>query len=127
MKTTYIDRANTNKKVFENANAALNTRRAGTKRIQTFSEYLHKKQETLLKHIVRLQNDDPLRQATLEPNSANPKQPVQRRVGRPRQQWVDNVYKRMWTSHCFGTADQYKQNPGTCIASMAPTIMRREI
>ena len=127
MKTTFIERANTNQKVFENANAVLNTRRGRSAHVQTFSEYLGRKQEILLKHIVRLPNEDSLRQATLEPSSAIPKRPDQRRVGRPRQHWADNVYNRMWTNHRFGTKDQYKQNPINCIGIMAPKIMRKEI
>ena len=127
MNTTYIDRSNTNKKVFENANTLMNTNNHGTRQIQSFSQYLDKKQETLLKHIVRLPNDDPLRQASLESNTPNPKQPLLRRVGRPRQHWADSVYQKMWTRHGLGTADQYKRNPTTCIANMAPKIWSREL
>ena len=67
------------------------------------------------------------RQAALEPSSAIPKRPDRRRVGRPGQHWADNVYNRMWTNHRFGTKDQYKHNSTTCIGTMAPKIMRKEI
>ena len=120
-----MNRSNTNRKVFENTNTSMNTHNQGTKQIQSFFQYFDKTQKTLLKHIVRLPNDDPLRQASLESITPNPKQPLQRRVGRPRQHWADSVYQKMWTRHGLGTAEQYKQNPTTCIASMAPKIWRR--
>ena len=127
MRATYIDRTNTNKKVFENANSAINVSSHTVKQIKTFSGYLHQKQESLLKHIVRLDSSDPLRQATLEHDTPLPKQPLQRRVGRPREHWADNVYKKMWTKYNFGVATQYKQDPNTCISPMSAKIMRKEI
>ena len=81
MKTIYIVRANTNQKVFDNTNAPFNTKHPPEKNIKPSSCYIHSKQESLLKHIFRSANEDPLRQATLTFNSPILFTPTSRRVG----------------------------------------------
>ena len=85
---THIDRANTNTKIFELANVELNRGRKGPPRqIQQTSAYLESKALSLLTHIIRLPQEDPLRQVTFTrdtlPNIYN-----KRRPGRPRAHWT---------------------------------------
>ena len=54
MKTTFIDRNNSNKKVFENANAQNNLRRTPWKDITILSTYVKCKQHELLAHTYEL-------------------------------------------------------------------------
>ena len=74
---------------------------------RTFKTYVHSKQESLLKHIIRSPIHDPLRQATLNFNSSLPATPLLRRVGRPRTLWADAIYSRIWKRE-YNTNNLYK-------------------
>ena len=127
MKTTFITRANTNQKVFDKANAIFNPKQLPNKNIKPFSSYVFSKQESLLKHIVRSPNEDPLRQATLSFNSPIPFTPSSRRVGRPRANWSWETYKRLYVNHNYGDADTWKLNPANAVRSMEADIKNRLI
>ena len=118
MKTTFITRANTNQKVFDSANAIFNPKQLPDKNIKPFSSYVFAKQESLLKHIVRSTNEDPLRQATLSFNSPIPFTPLSRRVGRPRANWSWETYKRLYVKHNYGNEDTWKTNPTNAVRGM---------
>ena len=60
-----------------------------------------------MKHIVRSDAEDPLRQATLRYGSAYPLEPVLRRSGRPKTSWAHAVYERLWKKSHLGPAEQY--------------------
>ena len=47
-------------------------------------------------HIIRTSSEDPLRQVSLQPNTAKAVAKGIRRSGKPRQRWVDNVLKKVW-------------------------------
>lgn len=52
--------------------------------IKTYGTYIHTQQNKMLAHIVRSENSDPLRQATLRKDSILPFEYQNKRVGRPR-------------------------------------------
>ena len=84
MKTTFVERENTNKKVFDAANAIKNPANLPNKNLLSFSEFTQKQQNQLLAHIDRTLGDDPLRECTLAPNTAYPSSVNNRCVGRPK-------------------------------------------
>jgi hypothetical protein len=96
MQTTFLNRANTHAKVLERASRVANPKSKPNKNIRRFSHYVQTRQESLLKHIVRSPNEDPLRQRTLEFNRPIPSQVPERRVGRPRLNWTTEEYKRTY-------------------------------
>ena len=127
MDTTYINRANTNKKVFKCANEIKNPKKTPGKDIKTFREYVENKQEALLKHLVRADGSDPLKQATFEPESILPIIYTKRRVGRPRKQWTMETYRRIYFKHNRGTKQTWNLNPFAAIHSMTNDIKNRVI
>ena len=87
--TTFINRANTNKKVFEEATRHYNTNRKNQRRTpQPFTTYLHEKSQALLGHILRAPDTDPIRQITFRAGTAAPNHYQEKRVGRPRKCWI---------------------------------------
>ena len=127
MKTTYIVLANTNQKVFDNANAIANPKHVPNKNIRPFRQYIYNKQEVLLKHVVRSANEDPLRQSTLRFNSPLPFAPSTRRVGRPRANWTWETYKRLYSKHNYRDEQTWKTNPAQAVQSMEADIQNRVI
>ena len=55
-----------------------------------FSETWQKTKLKLLGHIMRCSEEDPIRQVVLEPGGWEPKQELKRRVGKPRQNWLEH-------------------------------------
>ena len=98
MDTTYINRANTNQKVFEKAIAETNRHRPpdNLRNVQSFTEYVDQQAIRLLGHIIRAPNGDHMRQVCLRANTAFPRLPNKRRVGRPRLHWTIETMKRCW-------------------------------
>ena len=86
MPTTYVDRRNTNQRVYQIASQI--TYPAGEARIKPFTETLDDRRTKLAGHILRATDRDPMRQVTYQPGSANPIHIGKRRIGRPRQQWT---------------------------------------
>ena len=125
--TTFINRSNTNKKVFELANAAKNPEDITGKHIKPFSLYIHEKQEVWVKHIIRSENGDPLRQCSFEPFAATPRCFPNRRVGRPRDKWAETIMKRIYVKHSYGSQEQFKMNPHVACASLRKDIMDKLI
>ena len=78
--TAYVNRANTNTRLFEAASQA-----AG-KPVVPFDRMLGTGRGKLAGHILRSLDTDPLRQVSYQPSSAQPYEIGRRRVGRPRQQ-----------------------------------------
>lgn len=61
IKTTYVERSNTNQKVFDTANAYRNPKHTPGKDIKPFSTYVSCQQHKLLAHTIRADEDDPVR------------------------------------------------------------------
>ena len=86
MQTTYVNRQNTNQRVYQTAlDIAFPS---GNGCVKPFTELLDERRIKLAGHILRSPNSDPLRQVTYQPDSAEPVEIGKRRIGRPRQQWT---------------------------------------
>ena len=72
MAPTFIDRANTNRAVIQEASSIAYPCEHDQRCVALFSEhYYHERRARLLGHFIRAQDTDPLRQASLERQSAN--------------------------------------------------------
>ena len=127
LKTTFIDRANSNKEVFRQANAERNPNGEPNKEIRSFQSYVEYKQEALLKHLVRADENDPLKMATFEPDTVVPRIYVKRRVGRPRKEWTVEAYKRLYLKHSYGTEETWKIDSYANILKLITPIRNRQI
>ena len=103
MDTTYANRANTNARVNERANAEI----GGLNKVKLFSELLMDKRAKLAGHIMRAPQQDPLRQVSYQPDSAQLFHIGKRRVGGPRQNWLFYTNKFIWESHMARPFDPY--------------------
>ena len=54
---------------------------------------LKKKRLSLLGHIIRTDDNDPIKQVTFANNDLEPRTAALRRVGRPRQKWIELTLK----------------------------------
>ena len=124
---TYVNRDNTTVKILQAANDARNPQKLPNKNIRPFGEYVQCKQESFLKHTVRAPNDDPLREALLRYNSPVPLEPVNRRVGRPKTSWAENVYERIWVKSGLGAHADFKNDKKSCVLNMCEPILSKSI
>ena len=93
--TTYMNRGNTNEFVIKQAEAAAYGNDPN-RSITLFSDMYWNKREKLATHIMRTQADDPLRQLTYQPNTATRADIGRRRIGGPRQNWIQHTNKHIW-------------------------------
>ena len=104
MKTTYVERNNTNAEVFRKANELIqNQTEAGKtpKRIKEFVKAYKNSRMKRLTRIFQMSTDHPVRHITFANNHPNPNLispwiPPDRRVGRPRFKWVTETLNDMW-------------------------------
>ena len=97
LQTTYVDRANSNARVFEIANARLRTETGNAeKELRQISEmYKDTKIKALLK-LLKAPNDDPRKHITLDAQTLAPLDLGKRRVGRPRAPWYLTTLQDYW-------------------------------
>jgi len=113
--TTFINRANTNKSVYEKASAVKNPKGIEGKNVLPFSTYLKQRRHALLKHTIRAPNDDPLRQCSFVASTAVPFMHTNRRVGRPRGKWADDSMEEIYVEKGLGTSHMFRSNvPREC-------------
>ena len=96
MKTTFINRANTNQEVFRRANMALHHRNNHSDKIQKISEMLCQRRVALVGHILRQPRTNPLRNVCFRQSTAAPFEVLYRRQGRPRKRWIDSTLQFVW-------------------------------
>jgi hypothetical protein len=97
LKTTYIDRINTNHIVYEKANEAVGSVTSGEERkIKPLTETLEKRKIKLLGHILRREREHPQHQITFSNNNALPRETRSRRVGKPRKFWTRENMRKAW-------------------------------
>ena len=108
--TTFVDRANTNKRVFERASSIKNPQGIPNRDVQPFSKYVLQKQRALLKHTVRADGEDPLRQCTFEAGTSTPIILKNLRVGRPRDKWAYSIFEGMFTESGKGTKADFRKD-----------------
>ena len=117
LKTTFYDRANTNQTSFETANQIIHNTRVpqegnnpiNNKNIKQFSEMITHTKTKLVGHILRSNNEDPLRQCTYEIDTADPKHIGIRRRGGPRQNWTKHNHQHIWNNK-LNQRSQYDPN-----------------
>ena len=127
LKHTFVDRSNTNHKVFQMANAIKNPQQIEGKNVVQFSSYVHKQQNSLLAHTIRASPEDPLRQCTLTPNTIYPFEVTNRRVGRPKNNWTYKTYERLAIKNTPATASTWKDNPRLYMDMMKTSIVDRTV
>ena len=66
------------------------------KQLRPFSHDYKQRQTKLLGHVIRADNNDPMRKVTFRPNSIRAWRTPLRRVGRPREQWITGAKKQAW-------------------------------
>ena len=96
MQTTFVDRSNTNRKVFRTANTLAGHKT--NKNIKPFSTYMNQKAQNLLGHVIRDVDNSFMRKSILHANSVSIKTPDNRRVGRPRQHWTYEHLNKAWSN-----------------------------
>ena len=80
LETTFINRANSNQKVFEIATRTAYPNPDDNRHIKRFSDFHKERKANLLGHILRASEDDPLREVNFQPGTAY--------RGKPRQNWI---------------------------------------
>jgi hypothetical protein len=96
LKTTYIDRANSNARVFELAEQALQTNEGVSRGIQKLSEFYLFSKLKLFAKTVALSSDDPRSAVTFSDGTVQKHNYGKRRVGRPRLNWIDETTEQFW-------------------------------
>ena len=96
LKTTFVDRRNTNERVFELANKAINTGAKKKTQIKSFSEYLQEKTTSLFGHVLRAKDEDPIREICFLHDTATPNTTKEKRRGRPKLNWVITQMHQVW-------------------------------
>ncbi len=57
---------------------------------------IKQRQLTLLGHVIRAGRNDPMNQVTFATRTLEPYHPMYRRIGCPRQQWLEENMKQAW-------------------------------
>ena len=133
IKTTFINRHNTNERVFRWANQVYkNGKRPTPKRyekqvkakedkktvlskrldndpILPLDTYVQKRATELLGHIIRGEVEDPMRQVIINMETGDPLKPDLNRVGRPRIWWLEDTWKFVW-EHLKGDMGKEHEN-----------------
>ena len=95
--------------VIQKASSIAYPDRNNPRSIQLFSIHYNEKRAKLLGHIIRTSDADPLRQISLEAQSANRVQYGKKRCGRPRQNWLHYTKKHMY--ECKLNHHSYEEGP----------------
>ena len=66
------------------------------RRVQRFSEFHSKRKAKLMEHILRTNQEDPLRQITFQQDFAYRVSYGKKRVGKPRQNWIHQTKKYVY-------------------------------
>ena len=102
MKTTYVERNNSNEEVFRRANEHIKNETEPGKEPKQIIPFVVCYLSSKMKRLARLNKLDakhPVRHITFGPDRENrlvPWNPPNRRVGRPRYKWVTETIKNMW-------------------------------
>ena len=91
---TYWNREHTNKHILGEATNILHPK--GNKHVLLYSEFHEERNINLIGHVIGTNDNDPLRQVSLKPNSAEPINYGSKRVGRPKQSWLYEASKAVW-------------------------------
>ena len=101
MKTTFIDRANTNEEVLRRANEQLN---GGGEILPLSQVFLNRKMQFFCQVICR-EDRDPIRYISFMPGTILQRLRLPRRVGRPKSKWAQTEVERVWDKLHESSAD----------------------
>ena len=96
---SHLDRTATNQRVLEQARKETMKRRpkqGHNQQLETFSTTIKRRAVALLGHIIRLPDEDPMKQITLR--REKPLYPAAKRVGRPKLNWAKQTFQAAWES-----------------------------
>ena len=112
MSTTFINRGNTNDKVYAEATKIAFNKEGDNRTIRRFSEFHNTRKANLLGHILRADNEDPLRQVSFQPNTAYRVDYGKKRIGKPKQNWLHQTKKYVYTDvlHFFSYEETNAQD-----------------
>ena len=107
MNTTFVNRANTNAKVYEEASKIAYPSDDDSRTVKPFSRYYAEKKASLLGHILRASDEDPLRQVSFQPGTAYRVQYGKKRIGKPRQNWIHQAKQFVYVDllHLFSYSE----------------------
>ena len=88
METTFINRANSNKRVYEKASELAYPKPEDKRQVKRFSDFHKERKAKLLGHIARTEDSDPLREVTFQPGTTYRVEYGKKRIGKPRQNWI---------------------------------------
>ncbi len=91
--TTFVNRENANMFVYATANERIGT---VAPHIIPISDYIRKRQITLLGHVIRMESHAPIRQVCFANDNLASTTPATRRVGKPRLQWIHLRMSEAW-------------------------------
>ena len=106
MNTTFVQRENTNREVIRRATQASKSNAS----LPLASEVHEQRRVKWAAKVALLPNAAPVRRATFHPNSVDPVEPDDRRVGRPRISWAEGTHSCAWLRVRHGT-DQQDEPP----------------
>ena len=101
IKTTFIQRANTNSQVFNKANACIRDITPANRTPKQVVPFIRSYQNSRMKRLARitkLPHTHPVRESTLRVDGITPWDPPNKRVGRPKYKWVTETAKDIWTN-----------------------------
>ena len=99
--------------MFGKANEIKNPKGTAGGNVKPFSTYVNWQKEKLIKHVVRSDRFDPLRQLSFVDNTCVPFVYRKRRVGRPRERWAYTGLEAMHVRYGLGTNETFKQQTVT--------------
>jgi hypothetical protein len=70
-----------------------------TMNIELFNRFFPKSRRKLLRHILQTDNEDSLRQVSIELDMAKPTWWWKRRAGKPKQKWTQTTSERVWQQY----------------------------
>ena len=112
MSTTFINRANTNKKVLQEATKVAYHKDGDNRVLRLYSDQHKDRKAKLLGHIARASNEDPLRQVTFQADTCQRVEYGKKRVGKPRQNWIHQTKKHIYVNqmHMFSYDESQSQD-----------------
>ena len=84
---------------------------SGNSTIKPFSTTLDERRAKLAAHILRSSDNDPMRQVTYKPGSADAVDVGKRRIGRPRQHWIFHSNQLIHNLSCLRHLTTSKMKP----------------
>ena len=96
MKTTFVNRANSNARVLEEASKHAYPHPQDKRQVRLFSEQHKERKASLLGHVARAATEDPLRQVTFQAESCSRVEYGKKRIGKPRQNWIHQTKKHIF-------------------------------